>query len=58
MGMPADQALRDGVLGEPGAAQRRAIARAFALLDAPHAPCGQRSIALRSVQRILRSAIL
>ena len=46
MGMPADQALRDGVLGAPGAAQRRAMAKTITLLESTRADHRARADAL------------
>jgi LAO/AO transport system kinase len=46
MVMPADQALRDGVLGEPGAAQRRAMAKTITLLESTRADHRARADAL------------
>jgi LAO/AO transport system kinase len=46
MGMLADQTLLDGVLGEPGAGQRRAMAKAITLLESTRADHRQRADAL------------
>ncbi len=43
---PSDQALADAVLGAPGAAQRRAVAKAITLLDSTRADHRQRADAL------------
>ncbi len=43
---PPDQALADAVCGAPGAAQRRAVAKAITLLESTRADHRQRADAL------------
>ena len=49
MVMPADQALQDGVLGAPGVAQRRAMAKTITLLESTRADHRARADALLDV---------